>query len=135
MVETSGDKHVSKKIKSRAEKLRKMMKDKFNIDISHEDLLSALPSEIYDVPLVEREEEVNRRMRENDQQMNIDEDNTYENEETLNKNSKSQICFKCGLNSPSSVMHSFLKKVRLGSPIKFIAMFCTAIRLINCGPK
>ena len=30
-------KHVSKKIKSRAEKLKKMMKDKFSIDISTED--------------------------------------------------------------------------------------------------
>ena len=49
-------------------------------------LSSSLTAEVYDGSLVEQEEVINQRMREDGENMNIDDDNTYDNEESQGQN-------------------------------------------------
>jgi hypothetical protein len=94
MSEPIDGRKISKKIKSRAKKLQSLMIDKFGVNIStEEERLSSLISKSKDMAalstireqdgsLVEREEQVTTALRGQPEELDIDNDNTYDNEET-----------------------------------------------------
>lgn len=101
MAEPIEGRKVSKKIKSRVIKIKELMQNRFNIDISTEnerlniliakskDISALAEIQTFDGRLAEREQHVNSLMENEDEEQdrqNSAEENTYDNEETQGQN-------------------------------------------------